>query len=163
MYVKGLLDGLALPHSPEGATTLTAIVTPPTTDSRTDPRAYVWGSHGRELRETMPRAQPGQTGTGAFKHLKHELDIWIICFGDPLDAEADSAFPAVIEEIMQVLRNTLMPVQNVVDNNTGRTSTILVIGEDMTWDYGPVHVIADQRIFRYDARIVASITESIQA
>lgn len=154
LLVKGLLQDLPLPTTPTD--TLIAICTPPTTDDRTDPRAYIWGSIGAEKRRTFARG-PG------FKDIIHQLDIWVIWFGDATDPNADSQFPIVLEEIMNELRTTLMPVLNLVDPATGRTSNVDAIGEDMRWDYSPVHAIADQGIFRYDGRIVATIKEMIRA
>lgn len=162
LYLKNQLQGLALPTTP--AANLTAIVTPPTVDKRTIPRAYIWGSTGQEARQTMPRAQPGLPSTGGFKVLEHNVDIWIVWYDVASDALADSQFPSIMEAIMQQLRTTLMPVLNLLDTTSGRVSDLLMVGEDMHWDYAPVHSVIPQRnIYRYDGKIVVRIKEKIQA
>lgn len=162
--VKGLLQNLALPTTPNS--NLIAIVTPPAEDDRTDPRCYIWGSYGTEKRQTMPRAQPppAQLTTGGFKWVIHKLDIWVIFFMSTEDPNADSQFPVVLEEIMFTLRRTQMPIFNLVDTATGRTSDIMMIGEDLSWDYAPVHAIQGlSNVLRCDGRIVATVFEKLQS
>jgi hypothetical protein len=160
-YVKGVLDGLSLPTTP--AENLTAIITPPVVDTRTTPRAYIWGSTGTDLRRTMPRAMPLMPQTGGFKELVHKIDVWIVWFGAASDVNRDSQFPIVMDTVMGALRNTLDPVRNTVDPQTGAVSEIVAIGENMQWDYAPVHPVADQRYLRYDGRIILEVKEWIQA
>lgn len=163
LYLKNQLQGLALPTTP--AQNLTAIVTPNQPVMKdTFPRAFIWGSTGNEGRQTMPRAKPGQPSTGGFKTLVHHVDIWIVWFGVSSDPNADSQFPSVMEAIMQQLRTTTMPVLNLLDTTTGRLSDLLMVGEDMKWDYAPVHSLIPQRnIYRYDGRIIVDVKEKIQA
>lgn len=158
LYMKGLLDGMDLPVS-MGGNKLTAMVSPPAKDSRTVPRCYIWGSTGTEARRTMPR-------TEGFKNVEHKIDIWVVAFASPKGVgtgSQDSPFPSILEAIMNQLRTTPMPVINLVDNITGRTSDIISIGEDMKWDYAPVHTIVPDRTLRFDGRIVATVKEWLQA
>lgn len=158
LYLKGLLDGMDLPVS-MGGDKLTAIVSPPATDTRTTPRCYVWGSTGTEARRTMPRVE-------GFKNIEHKIDIWVVCFASPKGAGTgvlDSPFPSILEAVMEQLRTTPMPVINLLDTISGRTSDIISVGEDMKWDYAPVHTVMPQRTMRFDGRIIASVKEWIQA
>ncbi len=159
-YIKTLLDQTPLPL---GEGVLSAQITPPDPGDGMVPTVYVWGSIADESRQTMPRAQPGLYSTGGFKKIIHKIDLWIVWYGYADDAQADSLFPAIIDAVTAVLRNTLMPVQNVVDPVTGASSTLLAIGEKMDWDYAPVHSTADQRMLRYVAKLTCTVEELLQA
>lgn len=164
LYIKGQLDQMTLPVVMAGSDKLTAIVTPPVVDDRVTARCWIWGSTGDEKRRTMPRG--GFGGNAAFKGVTSRVDIWVKCYGDAMDVQAgtaDSPFPTVLEEIMNKLRTVQMPILNLLDTSTGRTSDIISIGEDMKWDYSRVYVTADQRMLIYEGRITATITEWIQA
>lgn len=111
----------------------------------------------------MPRHKPGLYSTGGFKWIDHTIDLWLVFCAYFDDAQVDSQFPAAIDAVMAILRDTQMPVQNVADPVTGALSTIEMIGESMTWDYAPVHSLEDQRMLRYTARITVDVKELIQA
>lgn len=159
LYLKGILNGLALPSD---LGTLTAFITPPSPDYVSDPVIYIWGSTQVETRQTMPRAKPGQPATGGFKRIQHEVDAWLIWFGQADDTTADSQFPMVIDAVNAAVRNVLMPV-SLTDPTTGAPYTILAVGEHIRTDYAPVHQVEDQRWYCYNARHIFSITELIQA
>ena len=159
-YMRTLLDQTPLPL---GEGVLSARITPPDPGDGMVPTVYIWGSVAQERRQSMPRAQPGNYSSGGFKTLEHKLDLWLVWYGYADDELADSQFPAMIDTVTAVLRNTLMPVYNVVDPVTGAGSSILAIGEKLEWDYAPVHSTADQRILRYVAKITATVEELIQA
>lgn len=159
-YVKGLLDGTQLPL---GMGTLTAVITPPDPGDGTDPMAYIWGSLGDEHRQSMPRHQPGNYSSGGFKKINHTIDVWLIFCAYADDEMVDSSFPAVIDSVCAVLRDTKMPTDNIIDPVSGQSSNVLVIGEHITWDYAPVHSLADQRMLRYTARLAVDLEEKIQA
>ncbi len=159
-YLKGILDQTPLPL---GEGTLSAQITPPSPGEGMVPTVYIWGSVAQEARQTMPRAQPGLFSTGGFAKIIHKIDLWVVWYGFADDADADSSFPAMIDAVTAVLRNTLMPVQGVVDPVTGGKSTLLAIGEKMDWDYAPVHSTADQRMLRYVAKVTCTVEELLQA
>lgn len=159
-YLKGVLNGLALPF---GSPNLTAMITPPDPGDGMLPAVYIWGSTGEEARQTMPRAKPGLPSTGGFKVILYRVDCWLIWFGDAENANADSAFPAVIDVVTNQLRTTLMPVLNLVDPVTSGTSNLLAVGENIDVDYAPVHATEDQRYLCYTARVICEIKEQIQA
>jgi hypothetical protein len=159
LYVKGLLDGLELP-SPMPP--LKAYVAVPPVSSEATPIAFVWGSNAREARHTMPRAQPGQPATGGFKKIPYLLEVWIQHAESASGQNADSKFPSIVDAVTAVLRNTQMPV-TITDPDTGQTSTILEIGEEIDVDYPPARAIQQQRIYDYRARLTLPIREEIQA
>jgi hypothetical protein len=158
-HMKGLLDQLVLPLD---MGILNAFITPPDPGDGTQAAVYIWGSTGDEKRQTMPRARPNLLSTGGFKVIVHSLDLWLIWFGSAEDPSADSQFPLVIDSVTKVLRNTLMPV-DITDPDTGDLSSILAIGEDLKWDYAPVHSVEDERWLVYTARVIATIKEKLQA
>ena len=159
-YIKGLLNGLALPFAQEG--TLTAYVKPPIAGDEATPLAFIWGSVGDKTRRAGPRAQPGKPSTGGFKKAIWQVDVWLYFAEEADDPNGDSLFPAVIGAVTDVLENTLMPVP-VTDPVTQAVSTVLQIGETVKVDYAPVRSLADQRYVQYEARIIVDVEESYQA
>src|SRR5882762_1307621 len=123
-YVQGVLDGTVLPLE---MGTITAYISPPNPGDGTDPACYVWGSRGAESRRALPRAQPGNLSTGAWKVLDHNLDIWLVWFGSSENPQIDQLFPSMVDKVMAVLRNTqLLDQQDVlVDPVTGQQSNLL--------------------------------------
>lgn len=162
--LKAILDGLPLPRD---LGTINAFIAPPNPNTETrDPGCYIWGSHGNESRMTVPRAQAGNLPSGGNKELVHQVDIWLIWFGDSAESDADTAFPTVIDAVMACLRNTELldaVSMQAVDPITGQLSDLLNIGENMSWEYAPVRATADERYLRYDAQIVCEVVEVIQA
>lgn len=159
-YVKGLLDGAQLPLN---LGTLQVFITPPDPGDGTEPTVYIWGSIANERRQSMPRHQPGSYSTGGFKLIDHAIDLWLTFCGYADDEMVDSQFPIVIDAVCAILRDTLMPKINVIDEVTGQLSDILSIGEKISWDYAPVRSLDDQRMLRFTSRIVLELTEKIQA
>lgn len=162
-YLKGVLNGVILPQS---LGTLEAVISPPNpNDDVINPMAYIWGGRGDESRKTVPRAQPRDLATGGHKTIDHDVDIWLVWFGAADDPQADFQFPSVIDAVCAVLRNVplLDQTQSAVDPVTGQQSDLLDVGERLSWEYAPVRAVADQRYFRYDAQISASIQEWFQA
>jgi hypothetical protein len=158
-YVKSIINGAELPL---GLGVLQAFITPPDPGESLDPTIYIWGSVAHEKRQTMPRHQPGNYSSGGFKWIDHTLDLWLVFCAYADDNGVDSQFPAAIDAVMAILRDTQMQVP-VFDPVTGMKSTIEMIGESMTWDYAPVHSLEDQRMLRYTARITVDVKELIQA
>lgn len=159
LYVKGLLNGLALPL---GLGTLTAYVAPPAVTDASAPLCYIWGAHVTETRETMPRAPVGNLGAGAFKNIRYEMQLWLYYAEYADDPNADALFPAVIDAVTAMLRNTSMNVQ-LTDSATGTVSTVKMIGEEIQLAYQPVEALEDQRMQLYEALVTVTIWELIQA
>ena len=163
-WVLVVLNGMPLPAN---TGTLQAFVTPPNPEEdQLDPHAYIWPSSGSEHRESIPRAGAANAGTNqsGWKTLTHQIDVWLTWFDDnDHDPNPDISFPAVIDAVMAALRTTQDPVL-LPDPVTGLNSWVYATGERMTWDFAGVRgTDADQRILRYDARILARILEDIQA
>ena len=152
----GTLDDYITPYNPN--------------DEAKPPGAYVWGSRGSETRGgnvgTVPRAAEGNLASGGNKRLDHSVDVWLVWFGpNATDPAADTAFPSILDAVMARLRNVSLvdASQHAVDPVTGQLSSLLAVGEDMTWEYGPVRATANQRALRYDALVTCAIVEAIQA
>lgn len=163
-HLKSVLENLPLPRD---LGLLDAFIAPVNPNTETQPPGcYIWGSNGNESRMARPRAQPGVLTSGGNKELVHQVDVWLIWFGDPTEADADTAFPSVIDAVMACLRNTMLldaVTIHAVDPITGQQSDLLTIGENMSWEYAPVRATADQRYLRYDALITCEVVEVIQA
>lgn len=161
-FVKQRLDGMVLPL---GLGNLDAFIAPPNPRDDPQPAAYVWGSHGDEKRLTVPRATYGNFASGGDKTLTHRIDVWLVWFTSSEDPQQDIQFPAVIDAVMNVLRNAELvdASQHERDPVTGQLSQLLNMGEHMTWDYGPIRATADQRYMRCDAVINVEVEEVIQA
>lgn len=159
-----ILDQLPLPQN---FGILQAYISPPNPNEESyDPQAYIWSSHGNESRMTLPRAQAGNLASGGNKELTHQVDVWLVWFGENTGPTINVAFPAIIDAVMACLRNTeLLDAVSITatDPVTGQQSDLLAIGETMSWDYAPVRAPTDQRYFRYDAQIVCEVVEVIQA
>lgn len=161
-YLKGILDQTVLPLD-LGA--LDAFISPPNPGDGTQPGIYIWGARGTEARATLPRAAPGDLDSGGQKTLSHDVDAWLVWLGPAVDPLADVLFPAVVDTVLAVLRNTpiLDRTQYATDPVTGQLSQLLNVGEQMSWEYAPVRAVADQRYLRHDALITITIEERIQA
>lgn len=160
-YVKGLLDGLAIPGQTD---TLVAFIAPPPVDDdpAAPPTVYVWAADGTEKRLAVPRADPTAGNPGGEKTANHAVTLWVT-WPNAIDAaDADTGFPAVLDAIMATLRTSPDPAQ-VTDPLTGAQSELVDVGENMTWMYAPPHALADQRWVRYDAEIRVPILEVFQS
>lgn len=161
-YLKDRLNGLALPI---GLGNLTAQVRPPAADDGTGANAYVWGSAGDEARQTFPRAQHLELPSGGNKMLTHRTNVWLVFFADQDAPNADLQFPAIVDFVMATLRNVEMldQTQHAQDPITGQLSNLLNVGENMSWEQGPVRATAEQRYLRYDGLVNVEVIEIIQA
>lgn len=162
IYLERQLNGLALPI---GLGNLNAFVQPPPADDGSGANAYIWASGGDEKRLTVPRAQHGDLSTGGDKTLTHRPNVWLTWFGDQDSPQVGIQFPAIIDFVMGVLRNVEMldVTQHAHDPITGQLSNLLNVGENMSWEYGPVRAVVDQRYLRYDAVLTLEVIEIIQA
>lgn len=162
-YLKGILNNTILPLN---LGTLEAFITPPNpNDDTVRAAAYIWGSRAAERRESVPRAQHLNLSTGGWKIDTHSVDIWLTWFGAADSQYVDQEFPSIIDAVCMVLRNTpiLDQTQFATDPVTGQRSNLLDVGENLSWEYGPVRATADQRYLRFDAQIVCEIEEYFQA
>jgi len=162
VYLKSVLDQMVLP---QGLGALDAFITPPNPRDDPEPAIYIWGSHADEARMTVPRAVHGNLATGGDKAITHRVDCWLTWFESSEDLNVDSNFPAILDAVLAVLRNVEMldATQHATDPVTGQLSHLLNVGENMSWEYGPVRAVADQRLLRFDAQITVEVIEVIQA
>ena len=127
------------------------------------PHAFVWGGTMTERRQTMGGPRTGQVGTpgAAFREINHRVDITVRWGLPSALTTRSSIFPVVLDTIIEVLRGVTMPV-NISDEQTGRTSTIQIIGEEFVTTYGQTYAMADQRYWSYGAKIVMPVKEILQ-
>jgi hypothetical protein len=161
-YAKNLLDQTPMPL---GLSPMAAYITPPNPGVAEVPTLYIWDAEGEERRESMPRAKPGAAflTTGAFKFLEHKLEMYVTMVDYSDDIAVDSNFPACVDAVLAVLRNTLMPVLNLPDPVTGLLSDITAIGERMRWRQGVPRSLNDQRMLWYVCWLQVDVLEKIQA
>lgn len=151
-YVKGLLDGLAIPGM---QTPLQAYITPPTLEDLDAPHAYIWGGRLRGMRQTMPRG-PG------FKHLDWTVDIYLVYETNPDSPTIDLEFPSIVDAVMNQLWTTTTPLF-INDPVTGRKSQLLDVGENFEFEYPPERTPATLRMLYYSCRIGLNLYEAVQA
>lgn len=127
------------------------------------PLVFVWGAAGAESRIAIPRNNaPGAAGPG-WKQDDHMLGVWI--FGLELASDPNRAwkFPVLIQAVRNALAYASpMPVQ-LTDPNTGDISTLMDLGEKMTWEYDVDRTLADQRLIRNLCRLEVAAKEVFQA
>lgn len=165
-YIRGLLDGLAMPFP---SVELAAYITPPdpVTDTVVMPALYVLTASGPEKRLTPPRNTGPGTEAG-FKTIQHDLKlhvIWQIMTPDPSEpgsSDPDLLFSGVISAVTAALRTTTAPY-DLTDPWDGTVTQLADTGERMTYDYLPRRATKTQRLLRYDALIDLPLLEVIRA
>lgn len=150
-YVRALLDGQQSPQQAPAQ----AFISPPLPGDADVPQIYVWGGRLQEQRETMPRG-------GGYKKLHWQVSIWVYMPDVADDAEIDTAFPCLIDAIMDTLRAVPLPVA-LSDPVTAQVSSILFVGEQLQVQYGTPRATADQRYIWQNALITADVDELLQA
>jgi len=149
LLVKSTLDGLQFPITEQG--TLTAYIAPPNPDNIDGPIVHIWGGVSDEKRRTMTRPVGN-------KSISYEIDLWIYFAEELDDSLSDSLFPVILDTIALKLRTMTMPL-TITDPNTGVSSNIVSIGEDMKTDYAPARTNTNQSFMIYMARMVLDIDE----
>ncbi len=151
-YVQKLLNNLTVPAYSE--TPVVAYIAPPIPGDAGVPSVFIWGGTWTERRQTAPRGK-------GFKEVVYNLDLWVIVVQSNERPDSDTAFPSLIEALMNVLRQTPMPTF-ITDPVTNVQSQVLSVGESFEVDYSPVHTVADQVDVQYTAWIKATIKEAFQ-
>jgi hypothetical protein len=150
-HAKSITDGI---KSPLYKLPLVAYITPPNPGKLTGPAAYVWATNGTNRRQTMPR------GAG-FRETNWSISIWLMSPDTASNPNADSAFAALVDSVVEAWVTTTMPI-SIEDPLTGLTTQLVSVGEEFTIEQSPAHVLADQRIFLYEALIRFTIKEIAQ-
>ena len=164
LYIQSLIDDLPLPG--DGTPNLIAVITPPDPNVEAEtPTAYIWPTKGVESRNpalggTIPRNTGPGTPSG-LKPLEHELEIFLVYFGQNDDTEADTLFPGIVEAVMQALRTSPDPWQQQ-DPYSGVVSTFVDVGEQMTWEV-VINAVENQAYNRYDCLLTCKMFELIFA
>ncbi len=150
-FVQGVVTGVAVTAYP---TPLTSYIAPPIPGDAGVPGAYIWGGTVNERRQTAPRGQ-------GFKELLWMVDIWLLVIQSNDRVDSDTAFPSMVDAVMDALRTTPMPL-TITDPVTGVLSQVISVGEQMDLDYSPVHTVADQVDVQYVALLRCSVKEVLQ-
>jgi len=160
-YVKGLIDGLAMPPGVPGP--LTAWITPPVTEKIASPRAYVWGGRLKGGRQTAPR------GRGMMR-LNWTVDVYVAYMSTPDKAMQEEPFPKVTDAILWTFMTTTMPLfidaagNPMGPNQVNATDTqIQAIGESFDSDYPPERTVSGPRMLFYVQRMGIDVMEVVQA
>ena len=163
LYLKSLLDGLAMPG---GLENMVSYVTPPDPNTESQyPTSYVWPSEFDETRNpefggTIPRNTGPGTPSG-FKPITHMIDIFIVYFMANDEPDSDSLFPGVVDAVMAALRTSEDPAL-ITDPYTGMESNLYDVGEVIKGRI-VVSAVEDQVFNRYDCLLVCTVHELIQA
>lgn len=155
-YVRDLLQGQTSPELPPAE----VFISPPNPGDATVPQVYVWGGQLHEERASFPRGQG--IGTGGRKWLHWTVAIWVYYPDDANSYAIDSAFPALLDAILETLRATPLPAP-LTDATDGVGSSVFYIGEDIRMSYATPRAEEDQRYIWQSARIDAQVDEMIQA
>lgn len=159
-WIKSLLDELVLPGIVQEP--LAAYIAPPDpNDEGPTPTAYIWPSGGHEFRQSIPRNTGPGTPAG-WKNVAPDIEIYLTWFDSPDDPNIESAFPAVIDKVLQVLRTSPDPA-TITDPNSGLVCQLAGVGEHLTWQSLSVSATSDQRWQRFDVLIIVPFLEFIQA
>lgn len=167
-HTKEALVGLVFPSglTLDGTIQVPALqahISPPVGTVLSDsPHAFVWGGTLRHHRQTMggPRAEIINTSS-PFRELDHRIDIVVRYAMSNNLSTVDSAFPAIIDTIVEKLSGVQMPIK-IVDQLTGRPSTIVIIGEEFDISHGHIYSLKDQRFWLFGAKITMPVKETIQ-
>lgn len=160
LYLQGLLNQMVVP-GPANPGTLEAFITPPDPKEDINPAAYIWPTRGTEKRQSVPRNIGPGTRAG-WKTIDHAFDIWLVWFGEDTDPFADTAFPSIIDAVMNQLRTSADPA-SVTDPSTLAVSWLTGVGERLNWELAGVRSVADERWLRYSAVVHLDFYEFIQA
>ena len=163
-FIQQILDDLPLPG--DGTPNLSAVITPmdPNVEAEV-PTAYIWPTRGTESRNpalggTIPRNTGPGTPSG-LKPIQHDVEIFLVFFGQDDDSEADTLFPGFVEAIMQALRTSTNPA-TVQDPYSGVVSTLVDVGEFMQYEV-VISAVENQAFNRYDCLITCRVWELIFA
>ena len=148
-YVKSELNGLTSAHYQPA----TAWIQPPTPGDADpgSPQLFIWTERYHEKRRSMPRGMGLKDGD-------HAVQVYVLVIDDPSDANADTAFPNLLNSIMETLRTVALPVA-LTDADTGATSNIVLIGEDFDVQTDAIRSVGDERYVRYLAVITVKVLE----
>ncbi len=166
LYMKGLLDGLAMPGS---LPAMRAFIMPPDPNDESQyPTAYVWPADFDESRDPkMAGSVPRNTGPGTpagNKLIEHQIEVFIVYFQAGDDPDADSLFPGIVDAVTAKFRTSpeLAGGVPLTDPWTGMASALFSVGEVMRGRI-VVSAVADQAFNRLDCLLTCPVNELITA
>jgi len=148
LLAKSITDGI---ETPLYKRPLVAYITPPNPGKLPGPAAYIWVTSGVNARQTAPR------GAG-FRKTIWTVSVWLMSPDTATNPDADTAFGSLIDAVVQAWVTATMPV-SIEDPLTSRTTQIISLGEQFTIEQSPVHALADQRLYLYEALIRFTVEE----
>jgi hypothetical protein len=151
LHAKSLLEGLPSPLYDKG---LLTVITPPSPGDLDGPTAYVWATLGTNKRQTAPRR-------AGFRKMMWTVTVWLMSPDNATNPEADSAFACLIDAVVTAFTTAEMPI-SIIDPNSGQNYNFLAIGEQFTVTQSPVHGLANQQLFLYEALCEFTIEETSQ-
>jgi hypothetical protein len=164
-FLLNLLDQLPMPYGQNAAN---AFITPPDPYIQARTLAiYIWPSDGDENRSaelggTVPRNSGIGTPSGT-KGVKHMFDIYMTWTGALNKGKStDPVFPGMIDAVMAALRYSQPNPAYITDPNSGLTSTIYNVGENMRYRPG-IESLDDERFLRYDCLVNCDVWEIMNA
>lgn len=120
------------------------------------PEVYVWGGAATESRIAIPRGQ-------GWKQDLITVSVWLFGVEQANDPDRAWKFPVLIQTVRKALAGASpMPIQ-ITDPQTGEVSTMLDLGEEMSWEYDIDRALADQRLVRNICRLDVSLREEFNA
>jgi hypothetical protein len=152
-YVQSLLDAQTVLGADDLGPTQAYVIPPPVMNLMPSPQIFVWGGKYAEERHTMPRLY-GQ------KRVKYALTLWVQLATSNEDLNND--FDLVIQTIQRILRTVSIPI-SLTDSQTGETSVLQTIGEEMSVQHPPPMTSADQRMLLHNATVTVVATEEFTA
>ncbi len=117
------------------------------------PQIYIWGGRIKEDRLTLPRPSGN-------KFLRHQVDVYPTLAMANDDPNLDTAFPALLDAIMETLRTTPIGIV-ITDPVTGGTSQLQNVGEEMSVDYATPQALADQAMLLFNGLITVIVDEFV--
>ena len=177
-YIQSLLQDMPWPDTMTNLPALQAYITPPNPNVQSEiPACYIWPQRGRISRDTdklrsgtIPRAAtPG--GPSGTKAVDYAIPVWLVWMMDTDDPDADSLFPGMYWQVINVLQGAAFAADGtsfsetpylLTDPWTSEQSWLIDLGEDMTFETYE-RLLENQRFMRLDCVIDCSVSEVIAA
>jgi len=126
---------------------------------------FIWGASYSETRSTFPRktAPAAIAGnTAGYKRVKYSVTVSILSAVGWDNTNLNDTFPALLDAVQKALRSIPIAVV-LVDPATEETSQLLLVGEDMTVNYGDPVTLQDQRLPLYHGKVRVTVEEWVQS
>jgi hypothetical protein len=156
----------------------------------TSPIVYVRAAGWRNYRDSLPRGNPGQArgtfvqGSAGWKVRRYRatLTVYVALTNPTPPPPADPRFPlsdparygkrtttnrnlamSTVQALIEhALMTTKMP-EKIQDPSTGYLSTVMDVGESLTWSVPVAATLADQALMRYLSEATLDLVEMFNA